>query len=66
MIYNGIVPNEGGENMKEYKIVYQSEDGKIGYVYCIKNVRAEMKAIKELHEKVNNPIVAISYIRLGK
>ena len=51
--------------MKEYKIVYQLKDGTVGYTYCKKGVKEEMKAIKELAGIQNNPVIAISYQRLG-
>lgn len=50
--------------MKEYEITYQLQNGEVGHTYCTKNVKAEMQAIKELSERVNNPVVAISYTRL--
>lgn len=51
--------------MKEYKIVYQLKDGTVGYAYCNKGVKAEMEAIKDLCEIQRNPVIAISYQRLG-
>ena len=51
--------------MKKYKIVYQLKDGTVGYSYCSKGVKAEMEAIKYLAEIQNNPVVEITYTRLG-
>lgn len=51
--------------MKVYKITYKLESGQEYHVYCSKNVKAEMQAIKEMFERTKTPLADISYVRVA-